>query len=183
MVTSTLNLIEAGLVALASLDLTKVKRKLCEPTSKGGQGWTRAQADKAETWYRRFLEMRIRDGASKGRVPNRAVDVFWHQHILDTRAYVADCQALFGEFFHHNPYGSERGLADPFRDTNARFQELFREDPQGMTRLFGQELARASTCKGPGEFSGPSTCENPGYAFASPATCENPEFGSRDPLI
>src|ERR1700757_4712416 len=27
----------------------------------------------------------------------------WHQHILDTEKYAADCKALFGRMIHHNP--------------------------------------------------------------------------------
>jgi hypothetical protein len=30
----------------------------------------------------------------------------WHAHILDTKKYMVDCQAIFGRFIHHVPnYG------------------------------------------------------------------------------
>ena len=34
-------------------------------------------------------------------VPTIDIDLFWHQHILDTRAYAKDCQKVFGQFLHH----------------------------------------------------------------------------------
>jgi hypothetical protein len=40
------------------------------------------------------------------------VDTFWHYHILDTRKYAADCQAVFGQFLHHFPYSGLRGNED-----------------------------------------------------------------------
>jgi hypothetical protein len=32
---------------------------------------------------------------TKGIVPRKTMDEFWHQHILDTQAYREDCQAIF----------------------------------------------------------------------------------------
>jgi hypothetical protein len=32
------------------------------------------------------------------------VDEMWHRHILDTAAYRADCDSLFGRFLDHFPY-------------------------------------------------------------------------------
>ncbi len=32
------------------------------------------------------------------------LDQFWHQHILDTPKYAADCNRLFGRMIHHNPH-------------------------------------------------------------------------------
>lgn len=36
-------------------------------------------------------------------VPSKDIDDFWHEHILDTRKYVRDCEDLFGRFLHHEP--------------------------------------------------------------------------------
>jgi hypothetical protein len=47
------------------------------------------------------------------------VDEFWHQHILDTRAYRADCEAIFGRFLEHFPYFGLRGAQDAEDLTNA----------------------------------------------------------------
>lgn len=45
-------------------------------------------------------------------IPNGDIDRFWHEHILDTRRYVADCTELFGGFLHHYPYFGMRGEVD-----------------------------------------------------------------------
>ncbi len=39
-------------------------------------------------------------------MPSRAVDIAWHEFILETRHYHAFCQGAFGRFFHHTPSGS-----------------------------------------------------------------------------
>ncbi len=52
--------------------------------------------------YQRFLTMRVLHPDKLIR-PDTTVDDLWHAHILDTRAYAADCQAIFGAFLHHDP--------------------------------------------------------------------------------
>lgn len=37
-------------------------------------------------------------------VPNKLIDEFWHNHILDTENYYYDCYKIFGRFLHHDPY-------------------------------------------------------------------------------
>jgi hypothetical protein len=86
--------VSEGLLALSKLDLTQVKRKLMCPAPEG-HGWTMEQADTAEKWYRRFLEVNVRFQEHKV-VPNLPIDMMWHQHILDTRAYARDCENVFG---------------------------------------------------------------------------------------
>ena len=36
-------------------------------------------------------------------VPSKLVDLVWHLHILDTKAYFADCKEIFGKYIHHSP--------------------------------------------------------------------------------
>lgn len=36
-------------------------------------------------------------------MPSREADTAWHQHILNTRRYHADCMTYFGQYLHHNP--------------------------------------------------------------------------------
>src|SRR5215208_4858549 len=42
-------------------------------------------------------------------MPSRLVDEAWHALILDSIAYIALCQAAFGNYLHHFPEGSYRG--------------------------------------------------------------------------
>jgi hypothetical protein len=120
----------AGLVALRALDLTQVRRKLQEPAPEG-KGWDDKTAEEAEMWYRRFLEVCVRNPEFPV-VPNGVIDTFWHQHILDTRAYAQDCDMVFGEFVHHYPYFGLNGDAqqrdDAFVETNKLYHSLFGED-------------------------------------------------------
>jgi hypothetical protein len=91
------------------LDLGPIKYKLV--LSEEGPHWPREKADRVESEYRKFL---ILCGEHKDLaiVPSKDVDVFWHNHILDTRKYAADCAELFGFFLHHFPYFGERGAED-----------------------------------------------------------------------
>ncbi len=66
-------------------------------------------------------------------VPNISIDEFWHGHILDTSRYNKDCQRIFGELLHHNPYfgyGSsveEKELEDAFDRTQHLHKKEFGE--------------------------------------------------------
>lgn len=124
------------LQALAKIDLANVRRKLMEPAPEG-KGWTEEQALGAEKWYRRFLHIIIAhpDGQH---VPNYTIDTFWHQHILDTRAYAKDCNDVFGHFLHHYPYfglnGDAKERDDCFVQTNELYMKEFGEDCTGKVK-------------------------------------------------
>lgn len=123
-----------SLQALSRLDLTNIKRKLKEPAPEG-KNWNDEQVDQAEKWYRRFLEVIVRF-PDLNTVPNYVIDMFWHQHILDTRAYAQDCDSIFGTFIHHYPYFGLNGDAeqrdDCFDQTDDVYQELFGESCRGI---------------------------------------------------
>jgi hypothetical protein len=120
-----------GLVRkINSIDLSMVKLKLMDQEE--GQGWSREYVDLVEVRYRKYLLMLRADPGSDA-VPTRDIDLFWHQHILDTRAYARDCERVFGEFIHHFPYFGMRGeedaldLRDSFEETKALYMRLFGE--------------------------------------------------------
>ena len=95
--------------AINHLDLQMVKMKLQD--AKEGPGWSLEKAERIESWYKRFLVLNAKYPESP-LVPTHDIDVFWHQHILDTRAYALDCQRIFGRFLHHFPYLGMRGPED-----------------------------------------------------------------------
>ena len=72
-----------------------------------------AMAATAETLYRQFLTLKAENMAVTI-VPPRLADLVWHEHITHTRQYMADCQAVFGEYLHHTPdlEGSEAFYAN-----------------------------------------------------------------------
>lgn len=97
-----------GVQAIDELDLGPIKVKLMR---QDGEGWSRNQAEIAEKWYKGFLSLCLKY-PSLAIVPNKAVDAFWHYHILDTRKYAEDCQGIFGYFLHHFPYFGMRDEKD-----------------------------------------------------------------------
>ena len=96
-----------------SLDLSSVREKVIEKI-----GWSSSQAENIELEYRRFLYALARKGRDEIiSPPSQEVDEFWHQHILDTRAYLQDCNTIFGHYMHHTPRlePEEQAKADALR--------------------------------------------------------------------
>lgn len=131
------------------LDLSGVRFKLSNPEE--GEAWTAEVLDLAESEYRKFLAlcMAYPDEAI---VPCRLVDQFWHQHILDTRAYREDCQRLFGFFYDHFPYFGLNGpedaanLESAYAVTLNLYEMSFGEPPLGAWRGDAKEKCRTG-CK------------------------------------
>ena len=84
---------------VASIDLSVITRRMI--TNPEGPRWSAEQAARAETRYRRFLQMAI-VAPDLGLAPTRDIDIYWHDHILHTRAYHRDCETLFGHYLHHD---------------------------------------------------------------------------------
>jgi len=62
------------------------------------RGWS---ADAAEDHRRAYIAF-LSNSAARRR-PDAAVDAIWHAHILWTRRYRQDCEALVGYFIDHEP--------------------------------------------------------------------------------
>lgn len=158
--------------SIEALDLGQVRRKLMEPAPEG-KGWTEEYALFVEIWYRRFLHVCVKYPENQT-VPNLPIDTFWHQHILDTRAYAKDCQTIFGFFLHHYPYFGLNGDAperdSAFDDTNAIYRTEFGEDCKVMVARKAEcgqaccgnsaksDVQASSTCV-PEACSGGGTCQ------------------------
>ncbi len=114
------------------LDLEPIKFSLAQVEE--GPGWSVNKAEMLETWYRRFLYL-VRLCPEKVIVPTKDIDTFWHTHILDTQKYMADCEVLFGRYFHHFPYFGRRGdedrrnLEKAFSETDELFLKHFADSP------------------------------------------------------
>jgi hypothetical protein len=121
---------------IAALDLEAVKFKLIQ---EGDGHWNLARADAAETAYKRFLMLAARHRDQRI-VPFGDVDEFWHQHILDTRAYMADCERALGYFLHHWPYS---GLLGP--EDAAAQQVNFERTRELYSQEFGEECAAGAS--------------------------------------
>lgn len=86
------------------IDLNSVRDALIEK-----QRWSLKRAEAARAEYIRFLTLlQMKPGFMLVPWPNAEgqddLDQFWHQHILDTAKYAADCRRLFGRMIHHNPH-------------------------------------------------------------------------------
>ena len=113
--------IEQAMARVAELDFTMLKRKLALKKE-----WSAELIDEAEQFYRQFLALKM-VYPKRTISPTVAIDEFWHAHILDTQAYIADCKALFGRYLHHYPYS---GMKDMFelmlsQKLHAEMRELF----------------------------------------------------------
>jgi len=126
--------------SIRNLDLSGIRSKLIDDDD--GLGWTEAQADEGLKWYRRFLFLSRKYTEPEIQlVPMRFIDEVWHQHIQDTKAYLAACNTVFGAFMHHDPYfgvgpGGEERLEAAGQATNELFVEEFGESPRD-TIVFG----------------------------------------------
>ena len=107
--------LNSAIKAVAALDFSMLKRKLIEE-----KGWTVEYCVEVEDLYRKFLVLNVRYRDQKI-CPSGPIDDFWHAHILDTRAYAADCDQLFGAYLHHFPYFGMRGDRDR-EDLEAAFE-------------------------------------------------------------
>ena len=96
--------VKTGSMIPEELELNSIRDALMEK-----QAWSLERAEAARAEYVRFLTLLQRRPAFMLIPwPNKEgqddLDQFWHQHILDTEKYAADCNALFGRIIHHNPH-------------------------------------------------------------------------------
>jgi hypothetical protein len=130
-VTNRRKQVTVALNRLSSINFAGVRMKLAD--SQEGKGWDEAMLNWAEEEYRRFLALTYAY-PDLTIVPDKTVDEFWHQHILDTRAYAKDSKAVFGYFLHHFPYLGTRGPADKeklvqsYSETKALYEMHFEDD-------------------------------------------------------
>ena len=141
---------------IRNLDLAPIRMKLMQLEPEG-KGWTEEQTIEADLWYRRYLAVCLKYG-DQPNVPNWVIDQFWHQHILDTKKYMADSDAVFGGYLHHYPYFGLNGDAqerdEAFDDTNKFYRIEFGED---CTTIWGSNPSlcmEAVGCGGKGSGTG-----------------------------
>ncbi|MEI9954919.1 MAG: hypothetical protein WDM90_01065 [Ferruginibacter sp.] len=125
-----------------NIDFKMIKLKLQDKEE--GQGWSTALSEETEIEYKKFLALK-RTYPEKDIVPNKLVDIFWHQHILDTAKYAEDCENLFGYFVHHFPYFGMNGPEDA-----ANLSSAFDETKDLYTLHFNKSfIGMATRCKAP----------------------------------
>ena len=115
-----------------SLDL--IRCKMNDTPELGLEG---EEVEIAVEEYRRFLVLKMENPSVK-MVPTGLMDKAWHTHILDTRRYAVDCEAMFGRFLHHHPSykGAESGeredvLTRASEVMSSLYSERYGHDPLG----------------------------------------------------
>lgn len=94
---------------------------------------TASDAEAALAEYVRFLTLQ-RVAPSGELAPSAKVDHVWHAHIIDTRAYAADCERIFGGFLHHAPSfdadaTEQVAMRERYATTLRRYTAAFGEPP------------------------------------------------------
>jgi len=150
-----------------NLDFDKLKWKL---TKSSEATWTETLCDFAELEYKKFLSLKVLY-PKISLVPSKLVDKFWHEHILDTKSYADDCNALFGYFIHHSPYfgiygdDDQQALQTSFDETIKLYEIHFGKFP--TDKIFGQLVIEAARCDEDHACHVPSKC-----ACRTPGACK-----------
>jgi hypothetical protein len=169
MTTSQLDL-ERTLRRIDELDLEPIAYKLVHPQP-GETNMTIDEADRLVIRYRRFLQL-CAMYPERGIVPSKEIDPVWHEHILDTSKYRADCMAIFGFVLDHFPYLGSRGPQDEaswkqkFAETRNLYRQHFGED------MVGTPTASSAICQ--------SRCDGGGCEDNPDGGPDNPFTGERE---
>jgi hypothetical protein len=109
---------EARRLIFQDLDLTNAVR-----IAQDAHGWPDDEAAEAALEYRRFLWLSYLHDGPAGALHTNA-DKLWHNHILDTQAYAADCDRIFGRYIHHTPHyaTTEEARQEAYRRGLARYE-------------------------------------------------------------
>src|SRR5215204_723781 len=129
--------VTSAIAAVSQIELSPINEKL---RFDNPVFWKDDILAQAEIDYRRFLALNLMY-PSTTLVVNKIIDDYWHQHILDTQKYAADCDTLFGFFLHHHPYfgmnddeDSDR-IYDAFAVTQKLWEEAFGDALAGESNL------------------------------------------------
>lgn len=144
-------------------DFSLMRIKMQEPSH---AGWNLERIDTAIEDYRRYMAITKALGGYQ-LVPNGEIDRIWHEHILDTRQYAADCTELFGGFLHHYPYFGMRNESD-----SSNWQSASSLSQNFWQRIFGESLYDESAAmKCPQACPGKPEVEM--HAMKCPQACPN----------
>jgi hypothetical protein len=116
---------------IANIDFSMQKRNM--RSREDGLNWSREKCEHVEVVYKRWLLLR-RKYEAEDMPPSIEIDKFWHEHMLDTRAYFEHTARIFGYYHHHFPYFGMRNGADEvalheaWKNTSRRYRENFGEE-------------------------------------------------------
>jgi len=116
--------------AVLSLDLSRFVSKLTKNYPKYFPNSSVAEHGIDE--YKKFLVLMATSPDAV--TPSKMIDEIWHNHILDTMAYMETCEKLFGKYLHHNPGFSssveeEKVFDNQYDSTLKLYKAQFGEPP------------------------------------------------------
>ena len=100
--------------------------------------WLKIEAEETCKQYRRYLYLLKKYAKNSDQPsfpPSDDIDEFWHHHILDTKKYQQDCQAIFGRYLHHYPY-----FGADSKTTITDLQSAFEKTKNLYLKEFNEEL-------------------------------------------
>jgi hypothetical protein len=104
-------------------------------------GWDRAQTELAVREYRRHLLIRYLHPGLRIAALNKAGDLLWHEHIIDTEKYRQDCERIFGGVVDHKPFYDEPSVPadqDPdILEAGRIYEHEFGAGPPELSRTSG----------------------------------------------
>ena len=121
---------------IAALDLVPVREKVTKRN-----GWDEARARVLEAEYRDFLVLLAENDGRTISPWSDDLDLFWHEHILDTRRYAQDCDRIFGHLIQHDPHIDAR----PSHHEETRRVTLVLREAQLRAREERRRAAAASS--------------------------------------
>ena len=113
---------------IEQMDLSNIMMKMVRE-----EAWLQRDVEQAIHMYRHFLYLSKKYQGQYAIVPTRDIDCVWHYHILDTRQYCIDSNAIFGDYHHHYPYfgidqqSDIHDLNRAFLQTEQLYQKEFAE--------------------------------------------------------
>ena len=120
---------------IEALDLDYIVASMCAESYPLPR-WTLPDATHCCRLYKNFLIL-IKKHHPEFLVPTREIDEFWHNHILYTKNYCRDSQAIFGHYLHHQPLSPDENpalLVNDYLKTKQYYLEAFREPLENFHR-------------------------------------------------
>lgn len=86
--------------------------------------WPSEDANEAVRRYKNFLLLLLKY-PNEFLAPAPDIDEAWHNHILFTREYMCDCQAIFGNYLHHAPSQNSPEEKKVMLEAQSRCSDLY----------------------------------------------------------
>ena len=125
---------------IASLDLSDIRKKAMKR-----HGWSEEHALFLEGEYRDFLVLLAENLGSTLSPWTNDLDLFWHEHILNTTRYAKDCQAIFGRFIQHDPLIEQR----PYHHEQTKSMTVALREAQLKARYERQQASASTASNSP----------------------------------